>query len=123
MSRFDPRKVPVYRAYRDEIPWELLPAGDIDPEWVRVAKLDGEVIGVYAVHPLSRVRFRIDVVAVAPPYRNQGLGSWLLRHAMGVCETKGAREIVADPKPATTICALAGFRREGELLRLRLTPE
>ncbi|MCY4564081.1 MAG: GNAT family N-acetyltransferase [Gammaproteobacteria bacterium] len=123
MSRFDPRKVPVYRAYRDEIPWDLLPAADIDPDWVRVAKLDGEVIGVYAVHPLSGVEFRIDFVVVAPPHRGQGLGSWLLRHAIGVCETKGAREIVADSAPGTTIFSKAGFKPEGGLLRLRLTPE
>ena len=123
MSRFDPRKVPVYRAYRDEIPWELLPADDLDPEWVRVAKFGGEVIGVYAVHPVSRVEFRIDVVAVAPPHRGQGLGSWLLRHAIGVCETKGAREIVADPVPGTTMLSRAGFKPDGGLLRLRLTPE
>lgn len=123
MSRFDPKKVPVYRAYRDEIPWELLPAGGIDPEWVRVAKLDGEVIGVYAVHPVSGVEFSIDVVAVAPPYRGQGLGNWLLRHAIGVCETKGAREIVAAGNPGTSIFALAGFVPDGNRLRLRLAPE
>ena len=123
LTRLDPRKVPVFRAYRDEIPWELLPADDIDPEWVRVAKLGGEVVGVYAVHPVSRVEFRIDVVAVAPPYRRQGLGSWLLRHAIGVCETKGAREIVAARDPGTSMFALAGFAPDGDLLRLRLTPE
>lgn len=123
VTRFDPRKVPVYRAYRDEIPWELLPADDIDPEWVRVAKLDGEVIGVYAVHPVSPVEFRIDAVAVAPAHRGQGLGSWLLRHAIGVCETKGAREIVAAPGAGSSVCARAGFQPEGERLRLRLMPE
>ena len=125
MSRFDPRKVPVFRAYRDEIPWELMPEQEqeVDPEWVRVAKLDGEVIGVYAVHPLSRVEFRIDVVAVAPAYRRQGLGSWLLRHAMGVCETKGAQQIVADADPGTSMFALAGFVADGDRLRLQLMPE
>ena len=123
MSRFDPRKVPVFRAYPDEIPWELMPAGDIDPEWVRVAKLDGEVIGVYAVHPVSRIEFCIDVVAVAPPHRGQGLGTWLLRHAIGVCETKGAREITAPRAPGMSVFAKAGFRPDGELLRLRLMPE
>ena len=123
MSRLDPRKVPVFRAYRDEIPWELLPADEIDPEWVRVAKLDGEVIGVYAVHPVSPVEFRIDTVAVAPPHRGQGLGSWLLRHAIGVCETKGAREIVAPSVAGTSILARAGFKPDGGQLRLCLTPE
>ncbi len=123
MSRFDPRKVPVFRAYRDEIPWELMPRDDIEPEWVRVAKLDGEVIGVYAVHPLSRVEFCIDVVAVAPPFRGQGLGSWLLRHAMGVCETKGAQQIVTDGEPGTSMFALAGFVADGGCLRLTLIPE
>ena len=123
MSRFDPRKVPVFRAYRDEIPWELMPAEDIDPEWVRVAKLDGEVIGVYAVHPVSRTEFRIDVVAVAPSHRGQGLGSWLLRHAIGVCETKGAQIIVAGRNPGTSMFAEAGFEPDGNLLRLPLMPE
>ena len=123
VSRFDPRKVPVYRAWPDEIPWDLLPVEDIDAEWVRVAKLDGEVIGVYAVHPVSPVEFRIDALAVAAPRRGQGLGSWLLRHAIGVCETKGAREITAAPAPGTTLLARAGFRPEGEEMRLLLTPE
>ena len=123
MRRFDPHKVPVYRAWRDEIPWELLPAGDIDPEWVRVAKLGGEVIGVYAVHPVSAVEFRIDALAVVPSHRGQGLGSWLLRHAIGVCETRGAREIVAAREPGTAMLATAGFQPDGCLLRLRLPPE
>ena len=123
MTHFDPRKVPVFRAYRDEIPWDLLPTDTIDPEWVRVAKREGEVIGVYAVHPVGKVEFRIDALAVAPPYRRQGLGSWLLRHAIGVCETKGAREIVAAAQPRTTLFSAAGFRPVGEMLRLVLTPE
>jgi len=129
VSRFDPRKVPVFRAYRDEIPWELLPSGpnkgngNIDPEWVRVAKLDGLVIGVYAVHPVSPVEYRVDALAVAPPYRRQGLGSWLLRHAIGVCETKGAREIVAACGIDTSLFAQAGFIPDGELLRPCLTRE
>ena len=113
----------MFRPYRDEIPWELLPEQGLDPEWIRVAKLDGEVIGVYAVQPLSRVLFRIEAVAVAPPYRKQGLGSWLLRHAVGICETKGAQEILAARDPGTSMFALAGFEPDGDLMRLRLLPE
>ena len=123
VSRFDPRKVPVFRAYRDEIPWELLPDAELDPRWMRVAKLGGEVIGVYAIHPVSPIEFRIDAVAVVPPWRRQGLGSWLLRHAIGVCETKGAREVVAERVAGTSMFAKAGFEPDGDLLRLRLTPE
>ncbi len=123
MSRFDPRSVPVFRPYRDEIPWELLPEVALDPEWMRIAKLDGQVIGVYAVQPISRVEFRIDALAVAPPYRKQGLGSWLLRHAIGICETKGAQRIVATGNPGTSIFRLAGFLPDGALLKLRLSPE
>lgn len=113
----------MFRPYRDEIPWELLPQEELDMEWIRVAKLDGDVVGVYAVRPLSNVEYRIDAVAVAPPYRKQGLGSWLLRHAVGICETKGAQEIVAARNPGTSMFALAGFEPDGDLLRLRLTPE
>ncbi len=123
MSGFDPHKVPVFRAYRDEVPWDLLPADDIDPEWVRVAKLDGEVIGVYAVHPITPIRFRIDALTVARHYRKQGLATWLLRHAIGVCETKGAREVVTQCRSDTTLFAVAGFRPDGDLLRLILLPE
>ena len=113
----------MFRPYRGEIPWELLPEEGLDPEWIRVAKLHGEVIGVYAVQPLSRVRFRIDAVAVALPYRKQGLGSWLLRHAIGICETKGAQEILVARDAGTSMFALAGFEPDGDLLRLRLLPE
>ena len=113
----------MFRAYRDEIPWDMLPGEVIDPEWVRVAKLDGEVIGVYAVHPVSPVEFRIDALVVAPPYRRQGLGSWLLRHAIGVCETKGAREIVCAGQPGSSLLPRAGFQPDGETLRLTMTPE
>ena len=123
MSRFDPQGVPVFRPYLDEIPWELLPAEELDPEWIRIAKLDGEVVGAYAVRPLSGVEYRIDAVVVARPYRQQGLGSWLLRHAIGICETKGAQEIVAARDPGTSMFSLAGFEPDGALLRLRLTPE
>ena len=123
MSRFDPQDVPVFRPFRDEIPWELLPEEVRDPEWIRVAKLNGKVVGVYAVRPLSKVQFRIEAVAVAPPFRRQGLGSWLLRHAIGICETKGAREIIAARDPGTSLFALAGFESDGNLLRLRLMPE
>ncbi len=123
MSRFDPRKVRVFRAFQDEIPRELMPTEHIDPKRVRVAKLDGEVVGVYAVRPVTPLRFRIDALSVAPRHRRQGLGSWLLRHAIGVCETKGAREIVAPPDSGTSVFALAGFRPEGGSLRLILAPE
>ena len=123
MSRFDPTTVPVFRPYRDEIPWEILPEANLNPEWIRVAKLDGEVIGVYAVQPLSPVEFRIDALAVAPSYRKQGLGSWLLRHALGICETKGAQQIVTKGNPGTSLFVRAGFQPDGALLRLRLSPE
>ena len=120
----DPRKVPIYRPYPDEVPWPLLPDGFAAPDLnlVRVAKIDGEVIGVYAVDRLSALHYRITALVVAEGHRRQGLGRWLLGHAIGICESKGAREISAPPT-RSQLFAHRGFERTNEGHRLLLTPE
>ena len=152
---FDPRHVPIHRPYPDEVPWELLPesfADSLDLNRMRVAKLHDEVVGVYAFERAAARRYRITALAVAAPHRKKGLGSWLLGHAIGVCETKGSREItVPCPKrppdstvagkgktgarPGTAQCApttasaahrllsRAGFERLQAEYRLLLTPD
>lgn len=120
----DPRKVPIYRPYADEMPWELLPDGLAapDPNLTRIAKLGGEVIGAYAIEPVNALHYRITALVVAERHRRQGLGRWLLGHAVGICESKGAREISA-PATRSQLFVKRGFERTGEGHRLLLTPE
>ena len=120
----DPRKVPIYRPYADEMPWELLPEGLAapDPNLTRIAKLGGEVIGAYAIEPVNALHYRITALVVAERHRRQGLGRWLLGHAIGICESKGAREISA-PATRSQLFVKRGFKRSGEGHRLLLTPE
>ena len=122
--RLDPRKVPIYRPYADEMPWELLPdrLAAPDPNLTRIAKLGGEVIGAYAIEPVNALHYRITALVVAERHRRQGLGRWLLGHAVGICESKGAREISA-PATRSQLFAKRGFERTGESQRLLLTPE
>ncbi len=120
----DPRKVPIYRPYADEMPWELLPDGLAapDPNLTRIAKLGGEVIGAYAIEPVNALHYRINALVVAERHRRQGLGRWLLGHAIGICESKGAREISA-PATRSQLFVKRGFERTGEGHQLLLTPE
>jgi GNAT superfamily N-acetyltransferase len=131
-SRFRPQDAEIYRPYPDEIPWELLHLADpdedrvlgyVDAEYMRVAKRDGEAVGVYVVRPLSPTRYELCNLAVAPPWRGKGLGRWLLGHAIGLAETKGGREIVVRNARLRGIFARSGFVAHGDDLLLTLTPE
>ena len=104
----DPRRIPIHRPYPDEVPWELLPeavAQSADRKRMRIAKLNDAVVGVYAMQPLSSLHHQITALAVAPAHRRQGLGRWLLGHAIGVCESRGARQITALCLPYPPVAA------------------
>jgi len=120
----NPRQVPIYRPYPDEVPWSLLPDGCVAPDLnlMRLAKHGGEVIGVYTVAKVSALHYRITALVVAERHRRQGLGRWLLGHAIGICESKGAREISA-PAAGSQLLAQRGFEPTDAGHRLLLTPE
>ena len=132
MSRFLPSQIPIYKPYRDEIPWDLLLAADPDEasvnayahtEFMRVAKLEDAVIGVYVVEALTSTRYQLRNLSVAEGYRRQGLGGWLLGHAIGLAETKGAREIFVASTPLRGLFVKIGFVVVETDLLLTLTPE
>ena len=143
-QEFKPQDVNIYRPYPDDIPWELLLLADpdesriyeyADADYMRVAKLEDESIGVYVVRALSPTVYELCNLAVAPAWRRRGLGRWLLGHAIGIAESKGGREIVVSipvpggghaPPPSAGWRGLferTGFVAGDRELRLVLTPE
>ena len=132
MSGFLPSQIPIYKPYRDEIPWDLLLVADPDEarintyahaEFMRVAKLDDEVVGVYVVEAMTPTRYQLRNLGVAEGYRRKGLGGWLLGHAIGLAETKGAREIFVASTSLRGLFAKFGFAAVDTDLLLTLTPE
>jgi GNAT superfamily N-acetyltransferase len=135
VSGFRARDARIFRPYPDEVPWDLLESVGADSEvlrqvqeqnLVRVAKLQERVIAAYAIRPLTPTCFELVALAVAEGYRGKGLGRWLLGHAIGLAESRGAREIrFRGPglTPRQTFLTGVGFvESEGGLL-LTLTPE
>ena len=90
---------------------------------VRQARLGGELVGAYRIERLARTRFRVVAVVVVAPWRRRGFGTWLLRHAIGLAESRGARVIDAAPGDAEAFFRASGFEAFGGEMRLRLTPE
>ena len=122
----------IYRPYRDEIPWELLLVADPDEErvngyvygeFIRVAKVDDAVVGVYVIQAIAPTRYQLLNLAVSEGYRGKGLGGWLLGHAIGIAETKGAREIFIAELSLRGLFRKVGFKSIGRDLLLTLTPE
>ncbi len=133
---FRPQDVNIYRPYPDEIPWELLLLADpdenrvheyADADFMRVAKVDDEAVGVYVVQALEATVYELRNLSVAPAWRRRGLGRWLLGHAIGIAESKGGREIVLRRAPRTAswrgLFERTGFVASGEDLLLVLAPE
>lgn len=133
---FRPQDVSIFRPYADEIPWELLLLADpdearvyeyADADYMRVAKLEDQALGVYVVRARSPTVFELCNLAVAPGWRGRGLGRWLLGHAIGIAESKGGREIlIASAPPSAGLKRLferTGFVARGQGFELQLMPE
>ena len=132
LKEFRGRDANIYRPYRDEIPWELLTLVEsdevrlmsyADADYMRVAKNGDDVAGAYVVESLTPTRFRLRLLVVAPGYRGKGLGAWLLGHAIGLSESKGAREILIPETRPRSLFTRVGFIPEDANLLLTLTPE
>jgi GNAT superfamily N-acetyltransferase len=127
-----PQDARIYRPYPDEMPWEMLAAAGaddaalaavLDLKLVRIAKHDDRVVGAYAIRPLTATCFELVALVVAEGYRGAGLGRWLLGHALGLAESKGAREIVMRGHGYRRFLARTGFVPDGPDLRLTFIPE
>ena len=113
---FNPRELRIRRPPDASMPWT-----GADPEWTRIAEFGGAEVGAYELSRLGPTRFRIVGLVVREDFRGLGIGSWLLRHAIGTAESCGAREIEAPAN--ATFFEQQGFRPEADVLRLTLTPE
>lgn len=127
------RDYDVFRGTPDHLPEPMgaaLARLEVAPEILRVAKIDDLVIGCYAMHaPSAWVHaadeqcYRLALVMVADAYRNNGVGRWLIGHAIGVAETKGGRQLLAPlPHPARFFLKL-GFRQTGDGFSFSMYPE
>jgi GNAT superfamily N-acetyltransferase len=124
--------VGIYRPYADEVPWDLLAdstaaedelAAVLALNFLRVAKYGDRVAGAYGIRPVTATRFELVTLIVAEGFRRQGLGRWLAGHAIGLAETKGAREIVYHGATGRRFLERLGFEPQGSHLLLTLTPE
>ena len=97
----------------DEMPWlprvhsaaeEIMYAGDmIDAGWVRVAKVDGRVVGFIARH-----ENRVHALYVLPEAQDKGVGTALLQDAKKECDTLRLWSYQANA-PAARFYGLRGF--------------
>lgn len=124
------RNIEFFRPKPEDIPWQLLAEGSarhhldelramLDLDYVRVASRiePATTIGVYAMLPHetegSTQRFDFISVAVADEFQGQLVGRRLLGHALGLAESKAAREVFlslcADNSRARVTAQRYGF--------------
>lgn len=129
---FKLRDVEVFKPYANEVPEDLLWAENmaevdvqiwLSAEILRIAKLGEEVLGVYALDRGDGTTYELRGVIVAPAWRRHGLGRWLLGHAIGVAESKGARHIFFASACARRFFAGIGFAEAAAGQRFDLIPE
>lgn len=136
-SRFDleflAHELQIFYPWAAELPVDLLRLGGLAPElesklvgqpMIRVAKIERRIVGVYLTVAESDTRHRLIALAVLPEERGRGIGSWLVGHALGVSETRGAREVtVSAGTPADGIFERLRFTRDADQWRMAIDPE
>ena len=131
--QFLARDIRIFYPWEAELPVDLLVAGGLDTAriadlanapLVRVAKTGGQVISAYLSTVETPQCHRLESLAVLPDWRNRGVGSWMVGHALGVSESRGAREFRARAGTgADGLLARLRFERAGEDWLMRLEPE
>lgn len=129
---FKLREIEVFRPYSTEVPEDLLWSMDfseqevdrwLNSDLLRVAKLGEQVMGVYAMDVTDGVTYLLHGVLVAPSARKQGLGRWLVGHALGVAESKGARGVLFPHASHSRFLAAIGFEAHEQGQRFEMYQE
>ena len=97
------RDFEVYPPFRDELPLDLYgpPHLNIEcrpatpaAEFIRIAKNQQKIFGIYELDRSDKGVFVIRSLIVDQANRRNGIGRWLLGHAIGVAESKGGRQLL-----------------------------
>ena len=136
------REVDMFRPYANEFPEELLqPVSRLakllwqagadatcvarwqEAEMLRIAKIGEDIVACYAMDRGSELTFVLHGVVVDPAHRKQGLGRWVVGHAIGVAESKGGRHLSLPAARGSRLFERIGFVRDDGDLRFDLIPE
>ena len=99
------------------------------PEVLRVAKLGERIIGCYAMHEPKPIydqvarSFSLAMVMVEPNCKGNGVGRWLVAHAIGVAESKGGRHLEARLHGPADFFKGLGFQATDDGFRFDMHPE
>ena len=99
------------------------------PEVLRVAMLGERIIGCYAMHePKSTDNqvartFSLAMVMVEQNCQGNGVGRWLIGHAIGVAESKGGRHLEARLSGPADFFRGLGFHVTDDGFRFDMYPE
>ena len=93
------RQIEVFRADPDDLPEFLLTLHHQfgqQSDLLRVAKIGTQTVAGYGLTSATEARgnFCLDWIAVLPELRRQGVGRWVMGHAMGVAESKSGGGLV-----------------------------
>lgn len=117
------RELEVFKPYANELPEALLEEVELNDgevaawlgaQTLRIAKKGSDVLGVYAMDRVDAVNFHLHGVIVTQRLRKQGLGRWLVGHAIGVAESKGGRHLHTHATGGSRMYSRLGFARRGD---------
>ena len=123
------RDFEVYPPFRDELPLGLYgpphlkaECGPADPpaEFIRIAKNQKKVFGIYELDRSDKGVFVIRSLIVDQASRRNGIGRWLLGHAIGVAESKGGHQLLLRSQLSKAFFQKFDFYEEGTGLKYDL---
>ena len=123
------RDFEVYPPFRDELPLDLYgpphlkaECGPAEPpaEFIRIAKNQKKVFGIYELDRSDKGVFVIRSLIVDQASRRNGIGRWLLGHAIGVAESKGGHQLLLGSQLSKAFFQKFDFYEEGTGLKYDL---
>ena len=89
---------------------------------LRMVSAGGVAAGYYAMKQRNQ-QFQLRMLYVLSVFRRRGIGSWLLKHAMGVAETKSGSQIYCRGDVPLGFFQRNGFREDEDRWVFDFYPE